>query len=259
MKPRIEHVKEFWERHPVAAASVPHPLGTREYFQFYDALRERNESPTFSRALHEYPRFRGRRVLDVGCGNGYVLSRYAREGARVFGVDLTDAAVRLCVARFQQERLAGDFCVGNAEELPFGDGAFDCVCSMGVLHHTPDTPRAVGEVWRVLKPGGRFIGMFYHRDSLVYRGKLRARSFVSGTDVEALVNEVDGRGNPKGDVYSKAELRKLFEGFRDPELFAGLLGGSGALRRLMRPVPRWFATWLERRWGWFLYVRAIRP
>jgi SAM-dependent methyltransferase len=198
-------------------------------------------------------------VLDVGCGNGYVLSRYAREGARVCGVDLTDAAVRLSVARFRQERLAGEFCVGNAEELPFADGAFDCVCSMGVLHHTPDTRRAVGEVRRVLKPGGRFIGMFYHRDSLVYRGKLRARSLASGTDIETLVNEVDGPGNPKGEVYSKAELRALFEGFREPELFAGLLGGSDALRRVMRPVPRPLATWLERRWGWFLYVRAVRP
>lgn len=92
----------------------------------------------------------------------------------------------------------------------------------------------------------------------MYRENLRARRLVSGADVKTLVNEVDCRGNPKGDVYSKTELRKLLDGFRDPELFAGLLGGNDTLCRVMRLVPGAIATWLERRWGWFLYVRAVR-
>src|SRR5205085_10922814 len=137
----------FWERSPVAANAIRYALGTPDYFAYYDALREANESPTFSEALHEYSAFAGRRVLDVGSGNAYVLSRYAAAGAHVYGVDLTRAAGALCRQRFELMKLSGDFLVANAESLPFNDETFDCVCSMGVLHHTPDTARAVGEVF----------------------------------------------------------------------------------------------------------------
>jgi len=63
----IQKVREFWEFHPVAAAAIPYPLGTVEYFQYYDRLREENESVEFSQELHEYKGFKNRRVLDVGC------------------------------------------------------------------------------------------------------------------------------------------------------------------------------------------------
>ena len=158
-------MRSFWEANPLAAAAIPYPLGTREYFEYYNRLREANESLEFSYWLHEYKAFAGKKVLDVGSGNGYVLSKYAQEGAEVYGVDLTQTAINLCRRRFELLGLPGNFSVGNAERLPFGDETFDCVCSMGVLHHTPDTPRAVEEVFRVLKPGGRLIVMFYHRNS----------------------------------------------------------------------------------------------
>ena len=84
----IHEVRSFWEANPLAAAAVPYPIGSPEFFDMYDGLRERNESPAFSAALHEYDRFNGKKVLDAGCGNGYVLSRYALQGAKVYGVDL---------------------------------------------------------------------------------------------------------------------------------------------------------------------------
>ena len=118
--------------------------------EYYDRLREANESVDFSFRLHEYRDFRDRKVLDVGCGNGYVLSRFAREGADVSGVDLTDAAVGLCRKRFEYLGLSGAFRRGNAEALPLPDGSLDCVTSIGVLHDTPDTAKAVAEVHRVL-------------------------------------------------------------------------------------------------------------
>src|SRR3954468_1105314 len=98
--PDIQAVRRYWQRNPVAANAIPHALGTPEYFAYYDALREANEPPAFSARLHEYAAFAGRRVLDIGSGNGYVLSRYALSGARVCGVDLTDTAIGLCRQRF---------------------------------------------------------------------------------------------------------------------------------------------------------------
>lgn len=257
-RPDLQSVRGYWERNPVAAKSVPYPLGTPEYFAYYDRLREANEPLPFSAALHEYEAFAGRRVLDIGSGNGYVLSKYAVAGARVQGVDLTRTAIQLCRERFALARLRGDFLVGNAERLPFRDEAFDCVCSMGVLHHTPNTERAVSEVFRVLRPGGRVILMFYHRNSLQYRVKFPLMRLLKGTPIQQSINEVDGVGNPRGDVYSRSELARMLSEFRDLELSAGVLPwhAAGPLGKL---VPEFLRLPLERRLGWFLYAKGIRP
>lgn len=256
-QPDIRTVKQFWERNPVAARSVPYAPGTPEFFVHYDALREANESPSFSAELHEFGAFAGKRVLDIGSGNGYVLSRYAAKGARTYGMDLTSAAIRLCRRRFELMQLPGQFTVGNAECLPFEDEAFDCVCSMGVLHHTPDTARAVAEVRRVLKPGGRLIVMFYHRNSLQYRVKFPLMRLLKGVSMQESVNLVDGVGNPKGDVYSRRELAALLSGFRNLQLFAGLLPWHKA-PVIERLVPARLRLSLERRLGFFLYAKGTR-
>jgi SAM-dependent methyltransferase len=254
---RLGDVRAFWEQNPLCASAIPHPLGTAEYFRYYDALREENEPLQFARELHEYDRFAGRRVLDVGSGNGYVLSRYAGAGADVYGIDITRTGIGLCRSRFALSGLRGHFTVGSAEDLPFPSETFDLVCSMGVLHHTPRTERAVREVHRVLRPGGRLIVMFYHRNSFQYRFLFPVRRYLAGKDIQQSVNEVDGVGNPKGDVYSRAELRALLSGFTDLDLFAGLLPWHrlGGFARLIPPPLR---TWADRRAGWFLYAKGVR-
>jgi SAM-dependent methyltransferase len=252
----LANVKAFWEANPLCASAIPHPLGSREYFQFYDRLREENESVEFSAALHEYDAFGGKQVLDVGSGNGYVLSRYAQAGATVTGVDLTSTGIGLCRKRFDLFGLPGRFVIGDAEALPFASEAFDCVCSMGVLHHTPETARAVGEVWRVMKPGGRLIVMFYHRNSVLNRLTFPLARLRTGKSREQLVNEVDGYGNPKGDVYSKAELQALLREFTDLECQVGLLQRWMLPARLSRFVSdARLAEW-GRRWGWFIYAKG---
>lgn len=255
-EPTLREVRSFWEDNPVAAAAVPHEPGTSEWFEYYDRLRECNESVEFSDQLHEYRRHAGKRVLDVGCGNGYVLSRFARQGADAYGIDLTQRAIELSKARFTLAGLPGTFAVGSVELLPWPDDTFDCVTSMGVLHHTPDTSAAVAEVRRVLKPGGRLIVMFYHRNSAVYR-RLQLRSRLAGRPLQELVNEVDGVGNPKGEVYSRDELRRLLVDFDDIEMSVGFLQGLPVGR--FRLPPKAVLTPFASRWGWFLYAKAYKP
>ena len=101
---------------------------------------------------------RGRVVLDLGCGYGGRTLYYAREcGARrVEGVEITQAVVDRCTAL--AARLGchnAGFRVGIAEELPFENERFDAVVSFDVLEHVDDPVRAVEEVRRVLRPGGR--------------------------------------------------------------------------------------------------------
>jgi SAM-dependent methyltransferase len=256
---RIDEVRSYWDANPLSAAAISFPLDSREYFETYDRLRERNESPEFSRRLHEYASFASKKVLDVGCGNGYVLSRYAQEGADVYGIDVTPTAIGLSERRFELLGLEGTFVVASAEDMPFVDGTFDCVCSMGVVHHTPDTEKAVAEIFRVLKPGGRLILMVYHRNSVLYQVNFRAQSLIRRKSMRELVNEVDGVGNPKGDVYSRRELQALLARFERVEMFVRVVQGWMVSAKAGHLIPDRLLRPLERRWGWFLYAQARKP
>src|SRR5579864_4245562 len=95
-------VRAFWEQHPVAAAEIAAAPGSPAFYAAFDKLREVDdcEPYAFSNRIHGYERSEGKSVLDIGCGNGYVLSRYARHGAEVHGIDLTETAVNLSRRRF---------------------------------------------------------------------------------------------------------------------------------------------------------------
>ena len=256
--PSVENIRKFWESHPVAAAAIPHPLGTPEYFKCYDRLREANESLEFSYELHEYRRFAGKRVLDVGCGNGYVLAKYVQEGAEAFGIDLTRIGIELCRQRFALNTLKGHFVVGNAEVLPYPNGMFDCVCSTGVLHHLSDAGKAVAEIYRVLKSGGRVVLMVYHRNSANYRLNILLNHWRTGGSMSELVRTIDGVGNPRGEVYSKEELRRLLDGFDGVSVCAGLLQDN-MVPKLGSVIPKSWLRRLQKRWGWFLYAKGVKP
>jgi ubiquinone/menaquinone biosynthesis C-methylase UbiE len=217
-------------------------------------LREINEPPDFAKILHEYDRFSHRRVLEVGCGNSYTLGKYAQAGAQVYGIDVTETAVELSLKRFEYQNVTGDFMVANAEDLPYESDFFDCICSMGVLHHVPDTEKAVSEIYRCLKPGGRLIMMVYHRDSIPYRVVMPIRGLFTGKSLQQLVNEVDGQGNPKGEVYSKEQIKQLLVQFRDLEIFCGLLQPQ----KLRRLLPTSIGEKLGAKWGWFLYAKGYK-
>lgn len=97
----------------------------------------------------------GKRVLDVGCGDGALSYLLTRGGAIVSGVDNQEIAIR-----FAQEKTKGmniEFKVGSAYELPWGDGNFDAVVSSDVIEHLQDTTRYLEEIKRVTKVGGAVV------------------------------------------------------------------------------------------------------
>jgi ubiquinone/menaquinone biosynthesis C-methylase UbiE len=252
----LEEVRNFWQENPLCVAGNPYTPGSKEFFIFYDEQRESIESNSYSYSLHEYRNFAGKKVLDVGSGNGYDLSKYAAEGAEVFGIDITEAGIDLCRKRFELLGLKGDFRVADAQDLPFADNTFDCVCSMGVLHHIPDTQKALDEIFRVLKPGGRLIVMFYHRHSAKYQLKYRVWSWVTGKSMRQLVNEFDGVGNPKGVVSTKSELRAMLHKFVDINMQVGFLETRDIILRGARFLPTRLFQPLAPFIGWNLYAKA---
>jgi len=93
-----------------------------------------------------------RRVLEVGCGWGELAEWIARDtGAEVVAVDLSPRMVELARRRGVDAR------VGDAEQLPFADGEFDAAVAAWMLYHVPNRDRAIAELARVLRPGGRLV------------------------------------------------------------------------------------------------------
>lgn len=99
----------------------------------------------------------GERVLDVGCGSGYLAGLAAEAGASALGVDASEPMIEYARRTFGSTECR--FEVGTAQALPVGDGDFDVVLSSLVLHHLPDDgqPAALAEMRRALRPGGRLL------------------------------------------------------------------------------------------------------
>jgi ubiquinone/menaquinone biosynthesis C-methylase UbiE len=251
-------VQSFWEENPLAASAIPFEPGTPEFFKEHTRLRNMEISPEMENWAYESANTSGKKLLDIGCGNGFVTCLYARAGAEVASVDITETAVELTQARLKVEGLSADVKQADAEDLPFEDQYFDYVVSFGVLHHTPDTAKAIDEAYRVLKPGGRLLLMLYHRNSFAYQLLFRAKRLLQpawrGKSAAGQVNAVDGAGNPLGKVYSKKQVGELLQNFTDHEFKpAGMFFNReqlipGPLRRL-----------IESRWGWHLFIKANKP
>ncbi|MBR1244181.1 class I SAM-dependent methyltransferase [Bradyrhizobium sp. AUGA SZCCT0274] len=268
---RIETVRDFWQKNPVAAADIAAELGTAGYFEAFDALREHDDCEPYvlSDRIHGYSSAQGLKVLDIGCGNGYVLFQYARNGADVTGVDLTATAIDLSRKRFAQGGLTGSFVEIDGEHLPFPDDHFDIVCSMGVLHHVVNPQPMVDEIYRVLKPGGRIIVMLYHRYSWKNIVLLRLRRLFDpkfrGKSHQQVLNMNDGDECPLALVYSRREAAQLFHRFVGIEFMLTFLSWKQLfmLPPLVRLAQRYLppsSHSLPARWmGWNLNIHAIKP
>ena len=163
---RVEQVSAFWSTEACGTHFVRDFADERE---FYDKFREyRYRTEWHLPLLVPFGKAKGRKVLEIGTGNGADGVMFALNGADYTGVDLTETALEATRRHFAVQGLSGSFQPENAESLSFADETFDLVYSHGVLHHTPNTQQAIDEVWRVLKHGGQAIVMLYHKHSFNY-------------------------------------------------------------------------------------------
>lgn len=261
----VQDVKTFWECHPLLSSRIPYPPGSEEFFRTFDDERERIEPPFIQRQVYDFQKARGKKVLDVGCGNGWVLSKFFGEGAKCFGCDLTQRAIEISSRRFNLLKGEAIFIVANAEELPFKDSSFDIITAMGVLHHTPKTTEAIQEIYRVLKTGGKFVLMLYHKNSILYRFYMPLRLLIylfkriwDPVSLRDLVNKVDGEGNPLGKVYSRSEVKRMVSHFKNVRTLTYLVEAY-EIPLVGRLLGVRFREILSYCFGWFLYTWGTKP
>ncbi len=169
-------VQKYWDSIPCGSQEPAESIDDPQFFRSHSRIRYEREPEILTFA--DFESWKGRRVLEIGVGLGADFVQFSRAGARSAGIDLSHQSVKLARRNAQLNNVPESLANGDAELLPFRDEAFDLVYSWGVFHHTPDPARAVGEVYRVLKPGGECRIMVYHRRSLA-APKL-SRSAMSG-------------------------------------------------------------------------------
>jgi SAM-dependent methyltransferase len=249
--PAKESVRSFWENEPCGSKHSTAEPGSRAFFDQIERSRYALE-PFISRHAR-FAESAGQRVLEIGSGLGTDSIAFVRAGAQLTAVDLTEHSIGLVRRRFELEGLSADLRVADAENLPFDDDTFDVVYSWGVIHHTPDPPKAASEALRVLKPGGRLCAMVYARRSWVGIGLWARFALLTGTPTLSLADVIASHMESDGTrAYTRREAGALFAGLR-----------RARVTQLTTPYDRRvggpLVSLLGPRLGWFLVVEGIKP
>jgi ubiquinone/menaquinone biosynthesis C-methylase UbiE len=200
----IDRVRAYWNAHIHDLEITSHPVGSAGFFADLDQYHF--EKLHHLLRLVPFDGVKGQQVLEVGCGAGTDLVRFARGGAEVTGIDLAESAIELARKNFALSGLSADLRVASGEQLPFPDHSFDLVYAHGVVQYTADDRALVAEARRVVKPGGLVIVQVYNRVSW-----LNALSKVMKVGLEH-------DDAPVLKKYSWGELEALVAGFREVEI-----------------------------------------
>jgi 2-polyprenyl-3-methyl-5-hydroxy-6-metoxy-1,4-benzoquinol methylase len=267
----VADVQRYWDARPCNIRHSAKPVGSKEYFDEVEARKYLVEPhiPGFA----EFERWRGKRVLEVGCGIGTDSINFARAGAELTAVELSGESLAIAAQRADVMGVADriQFVQANAEELTsaLDDDPYDLVYSFGVVHHTPHPERALAEMRTLTAPGGTLKLMVYHRRSWKVFWIVATQGHGRFWKTDELVAEHSEAqtGCPVTFSYTQHEARELVErsGYRVQEVgvdhvFAYRIHDYVEYRYVKQPYFRWMPEPLfrafERRFGWHLLVTA---
>lgn len=265
----LDAVREYWNRRPCNIKHSPLEVGTREWS---DQVEERKyfvepHIPAFA----EFRRWKGQKVLEIGCGIGTDTINFARAGADVTAIDLSDESLKIAKQRAEVMGVADRirFYEGNAEELSkiIPPEPFDLIYSFGVIHHSPHPEKILAELRNYTRPGTMLKIMVYHRHSWKVLWILLTYGYGRFWDLSRLVaehseaqtgcpvtftylpDEIRTMLNREGFVVKKIEIDHIFP-YKIPEYTRYEYKKVWYFRRM----PARMFRWMEERYGWHMCV-----
>lgn len=253
-EPTIDDVRTYWDRRPCNIKHSRSPLGTKEFFDEVEARKYMVEPhiPVFA----EFEKWKGKRVLEIGCGIGTDAVNFARAGADYYGMELSIESMKLAQQRFEVFGLSGTFFNANAEVLPeeLLSQKFDLVYSFGVIHHTPHPERIVANVRKVLAPDGEFRFMVY------------AKKSWKNIMIEHGFDQPEAQsGCPIAYTYTEQDVHRLLSDFdvldvKQDHIFPYVVEKYVAYEYEFQPwfkaMPKEMFRALETSMGWHMLVRC---
>lgn len=267
----ITCVKDYWDKRPCNIRHSTKPVGTREYFDEVEARKYFVEPhiPGFA----EFPRWSGKKVLEIGCGLGTDSINFARAGASVTAVDLSTESLNLARQRAEVFGLSDKiaFYNANSEELSkiVPVEPYDLIYSFGVLHHTPHPDAALAEIRKYARHGTELKLMMYYRWSWKVLWILAQEGFkFSQTDALIAKHSEAQTGCPVTYVYDKKSLTGYVnkQGFEVKDIFVDHVFPYRIPDYVQYRYKReWYFAWMpkplfnafQRAFGWHLCVTAV--
>lgn len=245
--------KGWWELLPMTYADWDSdkriPKTKSDFLKVEKLLLDGNP---FLRDHYNFNSLKNKKVLEIGCGSGAASCLFAKGGADVTSVDITDNAIKITKANAKAQGLKLKAVRRDAEKLDFNNESFDYVFSWGVLHHSQNTIKAFEKVSNVLKKGGRGLIMVYNKNSLRYyvnglywllfKGKI-----LDGYNFESVQSfYTDGYYHRH---FTPRELKKALEklGLKCDKIFITHMG-----TRMIPLLPNPIVNWIKKHYGWLL-------
>lgn len=264
----IESVQQYWNRRPCNIRHSDKPIGTKEYFEEVESRKYMVEPHILEFA--DFRRWKGKKVLEIGCGLGTDTMMFARAGAKVTAVDYSEESIKLAKIRAKVYEFDNiEFYHANAErlsrEIPVEE--YDLIYSFGVLHHTPNPGMAISELKKFMGKHTELRIMVYHRDSFKAMGAQLLHPFWSADKAIAMHSEAQ-TGCPVTYSYTTESVKTLLNGLeiKDvsiehifPYIVKLYKNYEYKFRWYYRMLPKPLFRFLEKRFGWHLCVTACLP
>jgi len=250
----IEEVKKFWNDRPCNIKHSSKELGTIEYFDEVELKKFRAEPHILK--FTEFPQWKNKKVLEVGCGLGTVGINFALNSADYTGVELSKESLEIAKKRFEVYNQSGKFYLGNAEELSsfVHIETYDLIYSFGVIHHSPHPEKIISEIKKYMNENSVLKIMLYAKDSW--------KNYM----IDAGLDQPEAQyGCPIANTYTKQDVVELLDGYEvlsieQDHIFPYQIEPYKKGKYIKQP---WFDTMptemfetLEKNLGWHLLITA---
>ena len=201
----IDDVKTYWDNRPCNVKHSKKEIGTKEYFD--EVERKRYTAEPHIPLFADFPRWRAKKVLEIGCGMGTEAINFYAQGGNYTGTDLSEESLALAKKRFKvynTEETFYNFYAGNSEELSsfVPVETYDLIYSFGVIHHSPHPEKIISEIKKYMNKDSTLKIMLYAKNSW--------KNYM----IEAGYDQPEAQyGCPIANTYTKDEVCKLLDGF----------------------------------------------